>query len=102
MIKSCLVFILIFSFSGLLAQTDFSKWVNSIYDGAESTALSIFDTNPERILSAWKNEKITWWWVAHVNPSFSADGKRLYFIRAVEGQDKFEAVYINLENTGIK
>ncbi|MEM1136669.1 MAG: hypothetical protein AAGI07_12600 [Bacteroidota bacterium] len=59
------------------------------------------ETKPHAVLSAWQNAKITWRWVAHVNPSFSADGKRLYFIRAVEGMDKFEAVYIDLEKAGI-
>ena len=47
-------------------------------------------------LAEWKNAKVTWTWVAHANPSFSADGKRAYFIRALDGQDKFEAVTINL------
>ena len=47
MIRLALVFILTIGFSGLSAQTDLSKWVNPVYDGEESTALSIFDTNPE-------------------------------------------------------
>jgi len=53
------------------------------------------------ILSAWANEKITWWWVAHVNPSFSADSQRMYFIRAVEGTDKFEAAVLDLKAAGL-
>lgn len=56
--------------------------------------------NPEPValISEWKNNKITWSWVAHVDPSFSADGKRAYFIRAVNKEDKFEAVCIDLSD----
>lgn len=56
---------------------------------------------PIGLLASWKNAKITWTWVAHVNPSFSADNKRLYFIRAVENQEKFEAVFVDLEAAGV-
>jgi hypothetical protein len=52
---------------------------------------------PYALLSEWKNTKITWTWVAHVNPSFSADGKRLYFVRASNNEDRYEAVSINLD-----
>ena len=72
LVFSCLTF-------GLFAQVDLSKWARPVYDGEESTALSIFDANPE-----------------------SPDGKRLYFIRAADGQDKVEAVCIDLENAKIK
>ncbi|MEX2045449.1 MAG: hypothetical protein WD941_08865 [Opitutus sp.] len=48
------------------------------------------------LLSEWKNGKISWAWVAHANPSFSADGKRIYFIRASDREDKFEAVWLEL------
>ena len=51
---------------------------------------------PVAILAEWKNSKITWKWVAHVNPSFSFDGKRIYFIRASDIEDKFEAVYLEI------
>lgn len=51
---------------------------------------------PVALLSEWNNSKITWTWVAHVNPSFSSDGKRVYFIRALNNEDKFEAVCLDL------
>lgn len=51
---------------------------------------------PYALLAEWKNKKITWDWVAHVNPSFSSDGKRVYFIRASNTEDRFEAVYVDL------
>jgi hypothetical protein len=54
------------------------------------------ERKPVALLSEWKNSKITWGWVAHVNPSFSADGRRLYFIRASDREDKFEAVWLEL------
>ncbi|MDQ1296414.1 MAG: hypothetical protein QG611_392 [Bacteroidota bacterium] len=54
------------------------------------------EKEPFALLSEWDNSKITWKWVAHVNPSFSKDGKRAYFIRALNDKDKFEAVYIDL------
>jgi hypothetical protein len=54
------------------------------------------EKEPYALLAEWKNTKITWNWVAHVNPSFSADGKRTYFNRASSTEDKFEAVSINL------
>lgn len=54
------------------------------------------EPEPRGIIDQWTNEKITWWWVAHVNPSFSADGQRLYFIRAVDGEEKFEAAVLDL------
>jgi hypothetical protein len=54
------------------------------------------DHKPAALISEWSNNKITWEWVAHVNPSFSADGKRFYFIRALNNSDKFEAVYVDL------
>ncbi|TDB67414.1 hypothetical protein [Arundinibacter roseus] len=53
-------------------------------------------TSPYALLAEWKNSKITWEWVAHVNPSFSYDGKRAYFIRASTNEDKFEAVSMEL------
>jgi hypothetical protein len=54
------------------------------------------EKEPYALLAEWNNTKITWTWVAHVNPSFSSDGKRAYFIRASNTEDKFEAVSINL------
>lgn len=54
------------------------------------------ETRPYALLAEWKNAKITWEWVAHVNPSFSFDGKRAYFIRALNNEDKFESVSIEL------
>ena len=51
---------------------------------------------PYAKLAEWNNSKVTWKWVAHVNPSFSADGKRAYFIRARDDQDKFEAVMLDM------
>jgi hypothetical protein len=54
------------------------------------------ETRPYALLAQWKNAKITWEWVAHVNPSFSFDGKRAYFIRAIDDEDKFESVIIQL------
>jgi hypothetical protein len=54
------------------------------------------ETRPYALLAEWNNAKITWQWVAHVNPSFSFDGKRAYFIRAINNEDKFEAVSIQL------
>jgi Tol biopolymer transport system component len=59
------------------------------------------EPEPIGIVDQWANEKITWWWVAHVNPSFSADGRRLYFIRAVDGEEKFEAMVLDLAAAGI-
>lgn len=59
------------------------------------------EPEPVGIVDQWANEKITWWWVAHVNPSFSADGRRLYFIRAVNGEEKFEAATLDLTAAGI-
>lgn len=59
------------------------------------------ETTPTAILAKWQKAKITWKWKAYVNPSFSSDGERIYFIRAVDGEDKFEAVYINLKETEI-
>lgn len=53
---------------------------------------------PFALLSEWSNSKITWKWVAHVNPSFSEDGHRAYFIRASNDKDKYDAVYIDLSN----
>ena len=53
------------------------------------------EKKPYALLAEWNNTKITWKWVAHVNPSFSSDGKRAYFIRASNSEDKFEAVFIN-------
>jgi hypothetical protein len=50
---------------------------------------------PYALLAEWQNAKITWTWVAHVNPSYSSDGDRAYFIRASDQEDKFEAVMIN-------
>ena len=55
---------------------------------------------PYALLSEWNNTKVTWTWVAHANPSFSSDGKRVYFIRASNSEDRFEAVYINLAEVG--
>ncbi|GAB2767265.1 hypothetical protein GCM10027275_06960 [Rhabdobacter roseus] len=54
------------------------------------------ESRPYALLAQWKNAKITWQWVAHVNPSFSSDGKRAYFIRASDEEDKFESVSIQL------
>lgn len=54
------------------------------------------EIKPFALLAEWKNTKITWEWVAHVDPSFSSDGKRVYFIRASNTEDKFEAVSIDL------
>jgi hypothetical protein len=54
------------------------------------------ERKPYALLSEWNNTKITWTWVAHVNPSFSTDGKRVYFIRASNSEDRYEAVFINL------
>jgi len=54
------------------------------------------NTTPVALLAEWTNSKITWDWVAHVNPSFSSDGERAYFIRAVDNEDAFEAVGIDL------
>lgn len=54
------------------------------------------EKKPVALLSEWNNSKITWTWVAHVNPSFSTDGKRVYFIRASNSEDRYEAVFINL------
>jgi hypothetical protein len=51
---------------------------------------------PYALLAQWKNTKITWDWVAHVNPAFSTDGKRVYFIRASNTEDRFEAVCMDL------
>ena len=48
------------------------------------------------VIDEWTNNKITWKWVAHVNPSFSADGKRLYYVRALEN-DKFEAMCVTIK-----
>ncbi|WP_414617464.1 hypothetical protein [Dyadobacter sp. 32] len=54
------------------------------------------ESRPYALLAQWKNAKVTWEWVAHVNPSFSSDGKRAYFIRAFDHEDKFESVTIQL------
>ena len=54
------------------------------------------EQKPYARLAEWANTKITWTWVAHVNPSFSTDGKRVYFIRASNNEDRYEAVFINL------
>jgi len=56
------------------------------------------ETKPYALLAEWKNNKITWEWVAHVNPSFSFDGERLYFVRARDDEDKFEAVYMDMNH----
>lgn len=57
---------------------------------------------PYALIAEWKNTKITWEWVAHVDPSLSADGKRGYFIRAANNEDKFEAVYIDFSELKLK
>lgn len=54
------------------------------------------DKKPVALLCEWKNSKVTWAWKAHVNPAFSADGKRIYFIRSYTDMDKYEAVYLDL------
>lgn len=54
------------------------------------------EKKPVALLSEWNNAKITWTWVAHVNPSFSTDGKRVYFVRASNAEDRYEAVFIDL------
>jgi hypothetical protein len=54
------------------------------------------EKQPYALLSEWNNTKITWTWVAHVNPSFSTDGKRIYFIQTSNYEDRYEAVFINL------
>ena len=59
------------------------------------------EKKPVALLSEWKNTKITWTWVAHVNPAFSTDGKRVYFIRASNAEDRYEAVFINLADLPI-
>ena len=53
------------------------------------------EKEPYALLAEWQNTKITWEWVAHVDPSFSNDGERAYFIRASSTEDIFEAVFIN-------
>jgi hypothetical protein len=52
---------------------------------------------PYALLAEMRNSKITWNWVAHVNPSYSSDGKRAYFIRSSDSENKFEAVCIDFE-----
>jgi hypothetical protein len=51
---------------------------------------------PFALLAQWKNSKITWDWVAHVNPSFSTDGNRVYFVRASNTEERFDAVSVDL------
>lgn len=58
--------------------------------------------DPVALLSEWTNNQMTWQPArAHVNPSFSADGKRVYFIRAVDNEVKFEAVFIDLSEVDL-
>ncbi|MEM1136668.1 MAG: hypothetical protein AAGI07_12595 [Bacteroidota bacterium] len=46
--KKYLITLIYCSYSfAVLAQLDLSKYVKPVYEGVESTALSIFDTNPE-------------------------------------------------------
>lgn len=59
------------------------------------------EKKPVALLSEWNNTKITWTWVAHVNPSFSTDGERVYFIRASNAEDRYEAVFIDLADLPI-
>jgi len=54
------------------------------------------EVKPYALLAESNNSKIIWQWVAHLDSSFSADGKRVYFVRAVDNADKFEAVSIDL------
>ncbi len=51
---------------------------------------------PLALLAEWDNGQVVWDWKAHVNPSFSADGKRLYFIRTNDEKASFEAVSIDI------
>jgi hypothetical protein len=59
------------------------------------------EKKPVALLSEWNNTKTTWTWVAHVNPSFSTDGKRVYFVRASNSEDRYEAVFIDLADLPI-
>lgn len=51
---------------------------------------------PIALLAEWNNGEVTWDWKAHVNPSFSSDGERLYFIKVNDQKASFEAVSIDI------
>jgi hypothetical protein len=51
-------------------------------------------TEPVAILMDHSFDEMTWQKRAHVNPSFSRDGKRVYFFRAVS-QNRFKASYVD-------
>ena len=51
--------------------------------------------NPFALVGEWDYCNLTWKQVAHVNPTFSSDGKRFYFIRATS-DNRFEACYLDM------
>jgi hypothetical protein len=53
---------------------------------------------PIALLAEWENVKITWDMAAHVNPAFSNDGERVYFIKAADNEDRFYVVCFDLKN----
>ena len=52
-------------------------------------------TQPMATLMEHSFDYVTWQLRAHVNPSFSRDGKRVYFLQAVSNE-KFRAVYVDM------
>jgi hypothetical protein len=53
---------------------------------------------PLALLDEWRNDLVTWRWVAHVNPAFSSDGSRLYYIRAHHDSERCQAVCMTLDD----
>lgn len=68
--------------------------------GASPIRLALYErgsTEPAAILMDHTVAKMTWKKRAHVNPSFSRDGRRVYFFRAVSNE-RFKASFVDISS----
>ena len=66
-------------------------------DSVELRIYKKYDTHPRAIIFKNYYGKRTWGNSIHCNPSFSADGKRLYFTEVIDGH-RFQGRWVNLED----
>ena len=66
-------------------------------DSVEMRIYKKYDTKPRAIAFKNRYKKRTWDDTIHCNPSFSADGKRVYFTEVIDG-NKFQARWVNIDD----
>lgn len=94
-----IIFAIILLMSGFYswAQLDYSKYVEPVHKGIESTGLSIYDTNSEKV----RPIHVGWFDDNSMFGVDTEDRERVYFILASNAEDRYEAVFIDLTDLPI-